>query len=353
MSESGVQSLLNFDLSFYDYELPSELIAYHPPAQRTHSKLMLLPIQENRYEHAQFHQLPNFLNPGDLLIVNNSKVMAARLAAHKLTGAKVEILIERIIAPHQVLAHLKSTHPLKKNTPLLIGPVAENLTAMVIDRQDNLFILESEHLWSKIIAEQGQIPLPPYIKRNPEILDENRYQTVYAKTLGSVAAPTAGLHFDETLLKTLKDKGIETASVTLHVGAGTFQPIRTADLRQHTMHSEWVSVNAATCEKINETKKRGGRVIAVGTTAVRSLETAILFGAGTLNPYEGETQLFIYPGFKFRVVDGIITNFHWPQSTLLLLVSAFANPSYIMKAYEEAILNRYRFYSYGDAMFIF
>ena len=355
-------------LSDYDFLLPPELIAQYPLKQRSSSRLLCLNRGNHNLEHKNFSDLPNLLNPGDLLVLNDTKVLPARFYLKKNSGAKVEVLIERILDASKILVHLKSNHPLKIGTELVLDTenfyfskinsliLKEILSTCfeVIAREDDLFILEFTNKnvdFMEVLDAIGHMPLPPYITRADEIEDLTRYQTVFAKEKGAVAAPTAGLHFDESLLKEITEKGVETAFLTLHVGAGTFQPVRHENILQHKMHAEHVTVSKDLCEKILETKKRGGRVIAVGTTVVRSLETATL--SGEIKPFSGDTDIFIYPGFKFKCVDVLVTNFHLPKSTLLMLVSALSGHDFMMSAYQEAIKQKYRFFSYGDAMVIF
>jgi S-adenosylmethionine:tRNA ribosyltransferase-isomerase len=283
-----------------------------------------------------------------LLVFNNTRVMAARLHGQKATGGKVEILIERILEPTRCLAHVRASKSPKVGSTLLV----EDAQITMVARHDNLFELKLESAgdFYELMESHGHMPLPPYIDRDDGADDEERYQTVFAKEMGAVAAPTAGLHFDDAMLQSLTDMGVEQAEVTLHVGAGTFQPVKTENLDEHIMHSEWLSVSDETVEKIKACKAGGGRVVAVGTTSVRSLETAAK--DGELKPYQGDTRLFIRPGYQFQVVDLLLTNFHLPQSTLLMLVSAFAGYENIMRAYRHAVEQRYRFFSYGDAMLL-
>lgn len=331
----------------FDYMLPDELIAKYPVANRTESRLLCLDGME--VSHRKFHQVIDLLNPGDLLVMNNSKVIPARLFGHKESGGKIEILLERLLDDHHALAHVRSS---KSPKPGTILKIAEGFDLEVTGRQDALFELKflSDKTALTLLEEHGHIPLPPYIDREDDDADVSRYQTVYADPAGSVAAPTAGLHFDEELLRKIQDKGVQCGFITLHVGAGTFQPVRVEDVTKHKMHSELISVSQALCDQIKQTKENGGRIIAVGTTTVRSLESASQ--TGELIPFEGETDIFIYPGFEFKCVDAMITNFHLPKSTLMMLVSAFAGYDNVMKAYEVAVEEKYRFYSYGDAMFI-
>lgn len=334
--------------SDFNYHLPSELIALYPAKERTQSRLLCLD-KKGQIQHQHFYDVLALLNPGDLLVLNNTRVMPARLFGKKASGGKIEILVERVLDTHRALVHCKaSKRPLLKSLLLF----NDDIEACVLSEQNGLLEIKFNSALSviDILHRYGHVPLPPYIQRDDESFDKERYQTVYAKTLGSVAAPTAGLHFDEALLEKIKNKGIDIAYVTLHVGAGTFQNIRVENLDEHVMHYEYAEISEAVCEKIRVTKAQHKRVIAVGTTAVRSLETAALQGA--IHAFAGETNLFIRPGFEFRCIDAMITNFHLPESTLLMLVCAFAGFEQTMQAYQEAIKEKYRFFSYGDAMFI-
>lgn len=335
-------------VSNFDFHLPPELIAQYPQPERASSKLLSLDKHSGACQHLVFADLLTLLQPHDLLVFNNTRVIPARLFGHKKTGGKIEILVERILNDGEALAHVRSNKTCR--LPLEIA-LSNGVMATVIERHDNLFklVFATSTPLIKLLHDIGHIPLPGYIERADEKVDLNRYQTVYAEKPGAVAAPTAGLHFDEVLLKQLQAKNIQTTFVTLHVGAGTFQPVRCENLIEHKMHSEWMEVSQATCDAIATTKKRGGRVIAVGTTSVRCLETC---GQNGLQPYQGETAIFIYPGYQFNVIDGLITNFHWPRSTLLMLVSALAGKENILAAYQSAIEHHYRFFSYGDAMVI-
>ena len=335
-------------LSDFDYELPDELIAQHPAEQRSHSRMLHVDGASGEIADRQFLDFPSLLRAGDLLVFNNTRVMAARLHGQKATGGKVEILIERILEPTRCLAHVRASKSPKVGSTLLV----EDAQIIMVARHDNLFELQLDSAgdFYQLMESYGHMPLPPYIDRDDGADDEERYQTVFAKEMGAVAAPTAGLHFDDAMLQSLTDMGVEQVEVTLHVGAGTFQPVKTENLDEHIMHSEWLSVSEETVEKINACKARGGRVVAVGTTSVRSLETAAK--DGELKPYQGDTRLFIRPGYQFQVVDLLLTNFHLPQSTLLMLVSAFAGYENIMRAYRHAVEQRYRFFSYGDAMLL-
>lgn len=336
----------------FNYHLPPELIAAEPSAERTGSRLLCLDGESGTLAHRPFAALLDLVRPGDLMVFNNTRVIPARLLGHKPSGGKVEVLVERLLNEHEVLAHVRASKAPKVGETLLFGADEDMLRITMVARADNLFHLRfdaarSVHAWLDLL---GHMPLPPYIQRADTEVDRERYQTVYAQTPGAVAAPTAGLHFDEAMLAALRAKGVETAFVTLHVGAGTFQPVRSEDIREHHMHSEYIEVTQAVCDAVQAAKKRGGRVIAVGTTSVRCLESAAK--TGELQPYAGDTDIFIYPGYAFQVVDALITNFHLPESTLLMLVSAFAGYQYTMRAYAEAVAEQYRFFSYGDAMFI-
>lgn len=336
--------------SDFDYVLPEALIAQHPLAVRSESRLMKINRVSGEISHHGFRDLIDELRPNDLLVFNDTKVIPARLFGQKETGGKVECLVERILSPHKVLAHLRASKSPPINSKIRF---AEKFDAIVIGRQANYYELffESEKTVLSLLYEYGEIPLPLYIKRSPIQADHHRYQTIYAKNEGAVAAPTAGLHFDEAMFEQLSAKRIQKTYVTLHVGAGTFQPVRTESLTDHQMHYEFAQVSPETCEAIATCQQKGGRVIAVGTTVVRSLETAAR--SGELKSFEGETNLFIYPGFQFECVDAIFTNFHLPKSTLLMLVCAFGGYSLLIKAYQDAIQENYRFFSYGDAMFLF
>tara|TARA_R110002049_G_scaffold1122_3_gene8247 strand:+ start:1535 stop:2572 length:1038 start_codon:yes stop_codon:yes gene_type:complete len=340
------------NVSDFDFDLPDELIAHYPMPERIQSRLLVVnPITDGDAEmrHKSFADVESLVQPGDVLVFNDTKVVPARLFAQKQTGGKLEILFERALDEFTFLAHVRSSKSPKAGSTLIIE---SDVKVLMKGRQDALFILQtpSDLPVFELLEKHGHIPLPPYIERQDESLDASRYQTVYAQNPGAAAAPTAGLHFDDDLLVRLKGKGVKTAFVTLHVGAGTFQPVRVDNIHDHVMHSEWIDVNEATVALINDARKNGGRVICVGTTSVRSLETASQ--SGELKAFQGDTSIFIYPGYKFKSVDGLITNFHLPKSTLLMLVSAFTGKQNILSAYNEAIQNKYRFFSYGDAMFL-
>jgi S-adenosylmethionine:tRNA ribosyltransferase-isomerase len=342
----------------FAFDLPAELIAQEPLAERSASRLLEVDAVRGTFTHRAFRDLPSLLSSNDLLVFNNTRVLPARLFAQKQTGGKVEILFERLLGDGSALAHVRASKSPKEGALLLITPDGDSdvseLTLRVMGREDALFKLAPESGYLKEMMRRfGHMPLPPYIDRLDTQADRDRYQTVYGRREGAVAAPTAGLHFDRALLDALQGAGIHRAEVTLHVGAGTFQPVRADDIEDHVMHKEYVEVDQACCEAVNACRERGGKVIAVGTTAVRSLETAAIQNAeGCLVPFEGDTDIFLYPGCKFHVVDAMVTNFHLPESTLLMLVSAFAGVDTIRQAYAAAIENRYRFFSYGDAMFL-
>ncbi len=336
--------------SDFHFDLPVELIAQFPTEKRSASRLLCLNGRGGELRDLGFSDLPQQLQPGDLLVFNDTRVIPARLLGVKRdSGGKVEVLVERVLDSRRVLAHVRASKAPRAGTSLLLE---QEIEAEVEGREEELFLLRFHDSRSVItmLEQAGRMPLPPYIERTPQAVDSERYQTVYARRKGAVAAPTAGLHFDQPILDQIKARGVNTAFVTLHVGAGTFQPVRVDDIRQHRMHSEYAEISNAVCRQIRETKAAGKRVIAVGTTSVRSLETAA--SSGELTPFRGETDIFIHPGYEFKVVDAMITNFHLPESTLLMLVSAFAGFDNIMAAYRHAVKQRYRFFSYGDAMFI-
>ncbi|MCA1768966.1 MAG: tRNA preQ1(34) S-adenosylmethionine ribosyltransferase-isomerase QueA [Halomonas sp.] len=336
----------------FTFELPDELIARYPSEQRTDCRLLCVDGESSEFDHRRFPDLLTLLEPGDLLVFNDTRVIPARLHGHKASGGRVEMLLERPLDAHRGLAHLRSSKSPKTGTELIFEG---DVRAVVEGRHDALFELRflGETPLVELLEQHGHMPLPPYIDRADERSDRERYQTVYARRDGAVAAPTAGLHFDEPLLEALAAKGVECAFVTLHVGAGTFQPVRVDDIREHVMHSEWLEVNEATCEQVRAARARGKRVIAVGTTSVRCLESACAKSeSGEIAPYTGETDIFIYPGYAWRCVDALITNFHLPESTLLMLVASFAGFDTTLAAYREAVAERYAFFSYGDAMFL-
>lgn len=391
--------------SDFNYSLPPELVAQYPASPRTASRLLHLDGASGACRDMKFADLPALLRAGDLLVFNDTRVIPARLFGHKDSGGHIEVLIERLLDAHRVLAQVRSSKPPRPGQKLILDGGA---TAVVQGREGEFYVLEFEiggqlrksplplegggeagtsrtDLTSVRTAERahtifvrpggnegegasrdsrqpsvesvadildriGHVPLPPYIARADEGADRERYQTVYARHRGAVAAPTAGLHFDEAMLGRLKEMGVDSAFVTLHVGAGTFQPLRVEDIHEHRMHAEYVRVLPEVCDRINSAKREGRRVVAIGTTVVRALETAA--GDGLLNPFEGETDIFIYPGYRFRIVDALLTNFHLPGSTLLMLVCAFGGTENVLNAYRHAVESRYRFYSYGDAMFV-
>lgn len=333
----------------FQFELPDELIAAEPTAERTASRLLALDKQSGELRHGQFVDLLQLLQPGDLLVFNNTRVIPARLWGEKSSGGKIEVLIERITGDTTALAHIRASKSPKPGAQLNFD---RHYHATMVARHDALFELHFNAPLLALLDEIGHMPLPPYIERDDTAADRERYQTVYAQRPGAVAAPTAGLHFDQPMLNQLAALGVESAFVTLHVGAGTFQPVRSDDIAEHKMHSEWLEVSAEVVAQVARTKAAGGRVVAVGTTSVRSLESAAWKNGGELAPYSGETDIFIYPGFEFKVIDALITNFHLSESTLIMLVSALAGREQILHAYQCAVAERYRFFSYGDAMFI-
>ncbi|WP_027706350.1 tRNA preQ1(34) S-adenosylmethionine ribosyltransferase-isomerase QueA [Zymobacter palmae] len=335
--------------SDFHFDLPEALIARYPSASRTDCRLLCVDGTSGQLAHTRFPALLDHLNPGDVMVFNDTRVIPARLFGQKASGGKVEMLLERLLDSHRALVHLRSSKSPKPGTRLHFEGGIE---AEVEGRDDALFILHflNEEALVPLLEQHGHMPLPPYITREDELSDRERYQTVYARNEGAVAAPTAGLHFDDAMMQQLRDKGIETAFVTLHVGAGTFQPVREDNITDHVMHSEWLNVSEETCDIVNAAHARGNRVIAVGTTSVRCLETASQ--NGTLRPFIGDTTIFIYPGYRWQCVDALVTNFHLPESTLLMLVSAFAGYDATMRAYQEAVEQQYAFFSYGDAMFL-
>lgn len=334
-------------VSDFSFQLPDSQIARHPLAERRASRLLVLEGQSGKLEHRRFAELLDYLRPGDLMVFNNTRVIPARLFGQKDTGGKLEILVERVLDGARVLAHIRSS---KSPKPGAVINVDGDGRALMVARHDALFELDFGEDVLALLDRVGHMPLPPYIDRPDENADRERYQTVYAQRAGAVAAPTAGLHFDDELLAALSGKGVESAFVTLHVGAGTFQPVRVERIEEHHMHREWLEVGQDVVDAVEACKARGGRVVAVGTTSVRSLESAAR--DGVLRPFSGDTDIFLYPGKPFHVVDALVTNFHLPESTLLMLVSAFAGYPETMAAYAEAIAEGYRFFSYGDAMFI-
>jgi S-adenosylmethionine:tRNA ribosyltransferase-isomerase len=328
----------------YHFKLPGELIAQRPLAKRSSSRLLHLGAS---LADRQFAELPELLRPNDLLVFNDTRVIPARVYGVKPSGGKVEIVLERVLGKRQILAQVGTSKSLRPDVPVLLAGGAE---ARLAGRQDDMFVLDLSVDAAAFFQEHGAMPLPPYIAREAELSDNERYQTVYSRELGAVAAPTAGLHFDDDILKRCAARGVQTAYLTLHVGAGTYQPLRVDDLDQHQMHAEFVRVPESVCELIAVTRARGGRVVAVGTTVVRSLESAAQ--TGSLQPFAGDTRIFIRPGYEFKVVDVLLTNFHLPESTLLMLVCAFGGYDKVLAAYDHAVAQRYRFFSYGDAMLI-
>lgn len=338
-------------LSDFNFDLPDELIARYPLETRSASRLLHLNAQ-GQYQDHHFTDLVDLLEPGDLLVLNDTKVMKARLKGKRATGGAVEVLVERIYDQFIAHCHIKASNSPKAGAELFIGD--DQVKVTVTGRHENLFIVEFSQPILTVLDQYGALPIPPYFNREAEDIDTVRYQTVFndPTKLASVAAPTASLHFDQNLLDQLAAKGINKTFVTLHVGAGTFLPVRTTDIENHIMHSEWCEVSDAAMQLIKETKARGNKVIAVGTTATRATESAAQAHAGELKGWTGDTQIFIYPGYEFKVVDRLITNFHLPESTLLMLVSALSNRDHILNAYHHAVAEKYRFFSYGDAMLI-
>jgi len=335
--------------SDFDFDLPEELIAQFPMERRAQSRMLCLDGQSGALRDANFCDLPEFLRAGDVLVMNDTRVIKARLFGSKESGGRVEILVERILDVHHALVHMRASHAPKPGSRLRLDP---DMDITVIERQGEFYRLrfEGQQTVLEVLEKYGRLPLPPYITRVPESPDEERYQTVYARHPGAVAAPTAGLHFDDAMLSKIKDMGVHIAYVTLHVGAGTFQPVRVESITQHKMHSELYHVPQETVDAIQRAKEAGGRVMAVGTTSLRALESAA--GGGELRAGQGDTNIFIIPGYRFRVVERLLTNFHLPKSTLLMLVSAFGGMENIRHAYRHAVEQRYRFFSYGDAMLI-
>ena len=341
--------------SDFHFELPEALIAQMPLPERSASRMLVVPPGAAPFVDRQVRDLPEWLNPGDLLVFNDTRVIPARIFGQKQSGGRVEILIERLLPDHCARVQIGASKSPKAGSRIALDAGGE---AEVLGRDGEFYQLRfhvADGLESWLL-KAGRLPLPPYIHRDPGIDDDERYQTVFARQLGAVAAPTAGLHFDDALLEALRAHGVEFGHVTLHVGAGTFQPVRVDDIRQHHMHSEWLNVGAALVEQVRATRARGGRVVAVGTTVVRALESASRrngAGDGELQPFAGETRIFIFPGYRVGSVDAMLTNFHLPESTLLMLVSAFVGKSRIFSAYEHAVREQYRFFSYGDAMLLF
>ena len=335
--------------SDFHYDLPESLIAQAPLAQRSASRMLLVPPDSGALADLQVRDLPGLLQPGDLLVFNDTRVIPARLFGQKASGGRVEILIERLLGGQQARAQVGASKSPKPGSRIALDTGGE---AEVLGRDGEFYLLRFEvpEALENWLLHAGRLPLPPYIQREPGADDRERYQTVFAKQIGAVAAPTAGLHFDEALLERLRERGVQFGHVTLHVGAGTFQPVRVDDLSQHVMHREWLNVGAELVQQVRRTRAAGGRVIGVGTTVVRALESAMR--EGELQPYAGETQIFITPGYRIRSVDAMVTNFHLPESTLLMMISAFAGRERVFEAYAHAIAQRYRFFSYGDAMLL-
>lgn len=335
--------------SDFHYELPEALIAQAPLAERSASRLLIVPPAPAALQDRHVRDLPDLLQPGDLLVFNDTRVIPARLFGQKASGGRVEILIERLLGAQQARAQIGASKSPKAGGRIALDAGGE---AEVLGRDGEFYVLRFEvpEPLEQWLLHAGRLPLPPYIRREPGLDDRERYQTVFAKETGAVAAPTAGLHFDEPLLARLRERGVQFGHVTLHVGAGTFQPVRVESLSDHVMHREWLNVGAELVEQVRRTRAAGGRVIAVGTTVVRSLESAMR--DGELQPFAGETQIFILPGYRIRSVDAMVTNFHLPESTLLMMVSAFAGRERIFEAYQHAIAEQYRFFSYGDAMLL-
>ena len=338
---------MSLSLSHFDYHLPSELIAQHPALERTASRLLYL--NHGQISDHHFYDLSQFLRPNDVLVLNDTRVIKARLLGMKDSGGKVEVLIERVINEHEAMAQIRASHPPKPHSLLTL---ASNQKVQVLNREGEFYKLKFETASNvyELLEQQGSVPLPPYIEHVANVADRERYQTVYAREPGAVAAPTAGLHFDQALLQRLQQQHIVVTYITLHVASGTFQPLRVTNVLEHKMHSEQYSIPQVTVNAIEHAKQRSGRVVAVGTTSLRALETATI--NGKLQAGVGETKLFITPGYRFQIVDRLVTNFHLPRSTLLMLVSAFAGIDSIRHAYQHAIQQRYRFFSYGDAMLI-
>ena len=341
--------LLLMKKSDFSYDLPEHLIAQKPLAERVSSRLLCMNKSTGVLSDKQFVDIVDLINANDLLVLNNTKVIPARLYGKKQTGGKVEILIERVLDEHHALAHIRSSKSPKADSIIALD---NGFSLTVTGRDDDLFCVEftGENTFFDLLDQIGHIPLPPYITRDDDAEDLTRYQTVFAKESGAVAAPTAGLHFDQATIDTLEAKGVAKTFVTLHVGSGTFRPVRVDDLSEHVMHKEYYSVSQHTVDLVQQTRDKGGRVIAIGTTAVRALESAAR--AGQLQAGFGDTDLFITPGYQFKSVDAMLTNFHLPESTLLMLISAFAGYDHVKQAYQHAINKSYRFFSYGDAMFL-
>ncbi len=335
-------------VSDFDFDLPDAQIARFPAEDRTGSRLLCLDGNGGAIEHRQFADIEQLLEPGDLLVLNNTRVIPARLYGQKETGGKIEVLIERVVEDNLALAQVRASKSPKPGSVLLL---ADGTVPVVVEgRRDFLFVLRFASQVLPLLLEHGHMPLPPYIDRADDDSDRLRYQTVFAAKDGAVAAPTAGLHFDEALLARLEARGVRKAFVTLHVGSGTYQPVRVEKIEDHVMHAEYIEVSEEVCQAVRDTRAQGKRVVAVGTTSVRSLESASV--SGEIAPFQGDSSIFIYPGYQFRSVDLMVTNFHLPQSTLLMLVSAFAGREQVLAAYHDAVDQQYRFFSYGDAMLL-
>ena len=341
--------------SDFDFQLPQELIAQRPLAERTASRLLVLDTASASGKtgpsgliDASIRDFSAWVQPGDLLVFNDTRVIPARLHGRKPSGGAVEMLLERPLEGREALLHMRASKPLRPGQPVMTA----GGEIVVEGREEDLFRVRLPAPAVEFFVAHGEVPLPPYIERAPDADDLERYQSVLARVPGAVAAPTASLHFDEALLATLKEKGVGRTTITLHIGAGTFQPLRSDRIEDHVMHAEWAEVSVAACEAINAARAAGRRVIAIGTTVVRALESAALASSGSMMPWTGETRIFITPGFHWRAVDALLTNFHLPRSTLLMLVSAFAGRDNVLSAYAHAVAQRYRFFSYGDAMFI-
>ncbi len=331
----------------FDYELPNALIARFPPARRRDSRLLVVDARRDRRVDRRFDDLPECLQAGDLLVMNDTRVIKARLRGRKESGGAVEVLVERLLGPASALAQVRASKTPKPGSSIELCGGAR---ATVAGRRGGFFRLDFSTDIEPLLERAGEVPLPPYLGREAEAADDERYQTVFARRPGAVAAPTAGLHFDEPMLGELSEAGVQTAFITLHVGAGTFQPLRAERVADNRLHAERVIVDAAACEAVRATRAAGGRVVAVGTTAVRALESAS--ASGGIEPFDGESELFIVPGYRFRTVDALLTNFHLPRSSLLMLVAAFAGRERILEAYRHAVAAEYRFFSYGDAMLV-
>ncbi len=348
VSYAVFQLVLTMQLSDFDYQLPAQLIAQVPLAKRSASRLLLVDPRRDRHMDKRFTDLADLIEDGDLLVFNDTRVIPARLFGRKQSGGKVEVMVERVLDDQTLLAHIRASKAPKPGTRLILE---NEVKCTMLAREGDLFVLQqASRPWLVLLDQYGHVPLPPYIQRADADTDRERYQTVFASNPGAVAAPTAGLHFDDATLQSLQRRGVEFTHITLHVGAGTFQPVRGDDIDSHVMHPERIDVTASVVEAIKQARQRGSRVIAVGTTVVRCLETAA--ATGKLLPFHGESTLFIKPGYAFTTIDAMLTNFHLPKSTLLMLVSAFAGTDLIRRAYAHAVAEQYRFFSYGDAMLI-